>query len=145
MAKCLVVNGPNLNMLEKRDKSVYGNMGLPQIQAAMEESAADKGIKIDFFQSNHEGEIIDKLHGAHGVYDFIIMNPAAYSHTSIAIRDAVECCMVPVIEVHISNISARDEFRQHSYISPVAAGVIFGFGWQGYLIALDAGCRMFDK
>lgn len=143
MAICLVINGPNLNMLEKRDKTVYGGHGLPQIQAALSKEAEAHAIGIDFMQSNHEGEIIDALHAAYGKYEFIVMNPGAYSHTSIAIRDAVECCRVPVIEVHISNISAREEFRRHSCTAPVCAGVIYGFGWQGYLLALDAGCRMF--
>ena len=143
MPNCLLINGPNLNMLDRRDPQVYGGHGLMQIQAALDEAAKLHGINIDFMQSNHEGEIIDALHASCGKYEFIMMNPGAYSHTSIAIRDAIECCGVPVIEVHISNISAREEFRRQSRTAAVSAGVIYGFGWQGYLIALDAGCRMF--
>ena len=135
--KILVIQGPNLNILGHRDPRIYGPMTLDQIHNNMKEFAKQNKIEIDFFQSNFEGEIIDKIQEAiGGEYQGIIMNPGAYAHTSIAIADAVASCGVPVVEVHLSNILAREDFRKTSYSAAVSAGVITGFGAFGYHLAL---------
>ncbi len=136
--RIIVINGPNLNLLGVREKDVYGSVTLAEIAAAVTKEAEKLGMEADFVQSNHEGEIIDKLHEARGKYDVIIMNPGAYTHYSIAIRDAVKAVEIPCIEIHLSNIHAREEFRSKSVIAPVCVGQICGFGADSYTIALKA-------
>lgn len=136
--KILVINGPNLNLLGEREPGIYGNDTLESLCAEISERAAKLGFeKCDFFQSNHEGAIIDRLHSARLEYDGIIINAGAYTHYSYAIRDAIAAIHIPVIEVHISNVHTREEFRHHSVISPVCTGVIAGLGKKSYLCALD--------
>jgi 3-dehydroquinate dehydratase-2 len=136
--RIIVINGPNLNLLGVREKDVYGSVTLAEIAAAVTKEAEKLGMEADFVQSNHEGEIIDKLHEARGKYDVIIMNPGAYTHYSIAIRDAVKAVEIPCIEIHLSNIHAWEEFRSKSVIAPVCVGQICGFGAESYTIALKA-------
>ena len=138
MKKVLVINGPNLNLLGVREKGVYGSETLVDIAMKVNEEAGKLGLETDFVQSNHEGEIIDKIHDARGKYDVIIINPGAYTHYSIAIRDAIKSVEIPAIEVHLSNIHAREEFRSKSVIAPVCAGQISGFGGNSYIAALHA-------
>ncbi len=134
--KIMVIQGPNLNMLGVREQNVYGPMKLEQIHEQMRAFAEQNGVDIEFFQSNLEGEIVDKIQECLGDADGIIINPAAYTHTSIAIRDAISAVALPAIEVHISNIHAREKFRQKSLIAPVCAGQISGFGPFGYHMAM---------
>ena len=131
-----VIHGPNLNLLGTREPEVYGSQTLEQVNDALRNEAKELGIKVRFFQSNSEGELITAVHEAAGWADMLIINPGAYTHTSIALRDAIVGCSLRAIEVHLSNVYAREEFRHHSYISPVALGVITGFGWRSYLMAL---------
>lgn len=138
MAKVLVLNGPNLNMLGAREPEIYGNRTLSDIHERMKNRAKEARIRIDFLQSNHEGVLVDAIQKANHVYDFIIFNAAAFTHYSIAIRDAVAAIDVPVIEVHISNIHQREEFRHTSVIAPVALGQICGLGEESYMAALEA-------
>ncbi|ANG61664.1 type II 3-dehydroquinate dehydratase [Marinobacterium aestuarii] len=138
MSKCIyVLNGPNLNLLGTRQPEVYGHETLADVQQRLLERAAQLGFEIEFFQSNSEGDIIDKIHEARSRADGIIINPAAYSHTSVAILDALNTFEQPVIEVHISNIHRRESFRHHSFVSARAEGVIAGLGTKGYLLALE--------
>ncbi len=137
MAKVLIVNGPNLNLLGKREPDKYGNITLEEIEKRLKEYAKDKGIELRFFQSNSEGEIIDFIQQNGESADFLIINPGAYTHTSIAIRDAILGVNISTIEVHLTNIYSREKFRQKSYISDIAVGVISGLGWYGYLLAID--------
>ena len=134
--KIIVINGPNINLLGKREPEIYGNADYLSFHRALE----DKYPKVELFhfQSNIEGELIDKLQEVGFSYDGIILNAAAYTHTSVGIADAVKAITTPVIEVHISNVYAREEFRHHSYISPHAAGIIVGFGLKGYELALKS-------
>jgi 3-dehydroquinate dehydratase II len=134
--KIVVIQGPNLNMLGVREQQVYGPMRLEQIHAQMKEIAGQNGVEIDFYQSNLEGEIVDKIQECYGDADGIIINPAAYSHTSIAIRDAISAVNIPTIEVHISNIYRREEFRQTSMTAPACTSSIIGFGPFGYHLAM---------
>lgn len=134
----LVLNGPNLNMLGKREPAVYGAKTLAEIEADTKVAAQALGLDIDFRQSNHEGQLVDWIHEALGRFGGIVINPGAYTHTSIALHDALRAVGLPTIEVHLSNVFAREEFRHHSYVSPVAAGVICGFGPLGYALALQA-------
>ena len=136
--KILVLNGPNLNMLGKREPEVYGHQSLDDIIADLRSTAQNLDIAIEHVQSNREYELIDAIHSAHQQIDFIIINPAAFTHTSVAIRDALLAVDIPFVEVHLSNIHAREAFRHHSYVSDVAQGVICGFGSQGYEFALQA-------
>ena len=136
--KILVVNGPNLNMLGIRKKEVYGVETLETINKKIAALAEQLGVEIEFFQSNSEGDLIDKLHSAYAQKDGVILNAGAYTHYSYAIRDAIEAIQLPVVEVHLSNIHARDEFRHRSVIAPVCAGSIAGFGAKSYLLALMA-------
>ena len=138
MTKILVINGPNLNLLGDREPDIYGRVTLKDINDRMSELAKKLGLEIDFFQSDTEGEIVGKIGNSRKVFDWIIINPAAYTHTSVAIRDAIAAARVPAIEVHISNIYAREEFRQKSLIAPVCVGQISGFGLTSYLLALHA-------
>lgn len=132
-----VLNGPNLNLLGTRQPEVYGHETLDDVHKRLLSRAVELGVGIVFFQSNHEGEIIDKIHEARGQADGIIINPAAYSHTSVAILDALNTFEKPVIEVHISNIHKREAFRHHSFVSARAEGVIAGLGTLGYVLALE--------
>lgn len=138
----LVLNGPNLNMLGVRQPEIYGQATLGDVEAACRERAEALGLTLDFRQSNVEGELVAWLHEARDVADGIVINAGAYTHTSIALLDALMICELPVIEVHISNIFAREDFRHHSYISRAARGVICGLGPDGYLYALDALARI---
>ncbi len=136
--KVVVIQGPNLNMLGLREQNIYGPMKLEDIHAQMEGYAQQSGTEVEFFQSNLEGEIVDKIQECMGDADGIIINPAAYSHTSIAIRDAIKAVQIPTVEVHISNIYAREEFRHTSLVAPVCAGQISGFGPFSYHLAMVA-------
>lgn len=138
MASVLVLNGPNLNLLGTRQPEVYGTTTLADVEAACATHAAGLGLGIAFKQSNHEGVMIDAIHAAKAVHGGLIINAGAYTHTSIALMDAVASVELPMVEVHLSNIHAREDFRHASYLSKVAIGQICGFGAQGYLMALDA-------
>jgi 3-dehydroquinate dehydratase II len=138
MAKLLVVHGPNLNLLGIREPDVYGHTSLASINRDLEALADRFGVEIDCFQSNHEGAIVDRLQAAMGNTDGIIINPAAYTHTSVAIRDCLSAIRIPTIEVHLSNIHAREEFRHHSMTAPVVMGQICGLGALGYTLAFHA-------
>lgn len=133
-----VLNGPNLNMLGIREPGVYGDVSLSAIEQMISEKASQLGVQITFFQSNHEGAMIDRIHAAYGNKDGIIINPGAWTHYSYAIRDALSAVAMPVVEVHISNIHKREAFRHHSVVAPVALGQIAGFGPLGYTMALEA-------
>lgn len=134
----LVLHGPNLNMLGLREPQHYGNTTLDGINQSLQAHAAAHGIALECFQSNAEAELIAKLHGlAHAPVDFLIINPAAFTHTSVALRDAISAVKIPFIEVHLSNVYAREPFRHHSYFSDIAVGVISGLGAQGYQLALQ--------
>ncbi|HEX3032774.1 MAG TPA: type II 3-dehydroquinate dehydratase [Bacillota bacterium] len=145
MQKVLVIHGPNLNLLGIREPGVYGSNSLETINAMMTKAAEGHRLALDFFQSNHEGEIIDRIHQAMGQAAAIIINPAAYTHYSIAIRDAIAAVQLPTVEVHISNVYSREAFRHHSVIAPVAAGTIAGFGADSYLLALQAVAGLLNK
>jgi 3-dehydroquinate dehydratase-2 len=136
--KILVMNGPNLNLLGRREPDIYGSVTLDDINKRMAALAAELGVDVAFFQSNHEGELVQKIQDAMGVYQALVINPGAYTHTSVALRDAISSTGIPTVETHISNIYRREEFRKHSYISGVAAGQISGFGPESYLLALRA-------
>jgi 3-dehydroquinate dehydratase-2 len=136
--KIVVIQGPNLNMLGLREQNIYGPMKLKDIHSQMEGYAQQSKTEVEFFQSNLEGEIVDKIQECIGDADGIIINPAAYSHTSIAIRDAIRAVQIPTVEVHISNIYAREEFRHTSIVAPVCAGQISGFGPFSYHLAMVA-------
>ena len=142
MARLLVLNGPNLNLLGRREPDLYGAATLDDIHRRCAARAAAQGLELDWFQSNAEHELIARLHAAAGQgVDFILFNPAAYTHTSIALRDALLGVAIPFIEVHLSNVHAREPFRRHSYFSDIAVGVLTGFGALGYELALDAAAR----
>lgn len=135
--KILVILGPNLNLLGKREVNIYGTMTFPEVVDVIEQEAEELGMEIEVFQSNHEGEIIDKIQkSAH--FDGLIINPGAFTHYSIAIRDCIAAVGIPTIEVHMSNIYAREEFRRHSVMAPVCWGQISGLGHLGYIVALHA-------
>lgn len=142
MYKVKVINGPNLNLLGKREPDIYARQTLEEINDLLKEKASQEKAAIDFYQSNHEGDIVDEIQRSLDDCDLIIINPAAYTHTSVAIRDALAAADIPVIEVHLSNIYKREEFRHHSYIAPVACGQISGFGGYGYVLALQAGLQI---
>lgn len=134
----LILNGPNLNMLGVREPSIYGHTTLSDIEQLCRQHGQAIGLDVDFRQSNHEGELVGWIQDAVGAFDGLAINAGALTHTSVALLDALSILTVPVIEVHLSNIFARENFRHHSYISGVASGVICGFGAQGYVMALDA-------
>lgn len=143
--KVVIIQGPNINMLGKREPNVYGVMTMEDIHKQMKVVADQNNVDIEFFQSNLEGEIIDKIQECLGDADGIIINPAGYSHTSVAIRDAIAAVNLPTIEVHISNIARREEFRQKSLISAVTAGQVIGFGPIGYHLAMIAMLQIFSQ
>lgn len=136
----LLLNGPNLNLLGTREPDVYGTMTLADIHAKLQTHAKkhDSDIEIRAEQSNHEGMLIDTLHQARTWASGVVFNPGAYTHTSVALRDAISAIEIPVIEVHMSNVHAREAFRHHSYLAPVCVGQISGFGWRSYVLGLDA-------
>jgi 3-dehydroquinate dehydratase II len=136
--KILFLNGPNLNLLGEREPEIYGNLTLKQIETEVRKRAAKLGVEVDFRQTNVEGELVSWIHQASGGVDAIILNAAAYTHTSVAIRDAISGVGISTIEIHLSNIYGREEFRHKSVIAPVCRGVISGFGPNSYLLALDA-------
>ena len=137
MKKILIINGPNLNLLGKREEEIYGDAGFNIIIEELNNIASKSNVELEYFQSNHEGEIIDRMHKAIGSIDFIIFNPGALTHYSYSLHDAIKAVKIPTIEVHISNIYTREVWRAKSVISPAAAGVISGFGLKGYIIAMD--------
>ena len=146
MASILVLNGPNLNLLGTREPEIYGSQTLADISQDLAETAASQGHQLECFQSNAEHALIDRIHAARDeAIDFILINPAAFTHTSVAIRDALLGVNIPFIEVHLSNMHAREPFRQHSYLSDVAVGVICGLGAQGYDLALQAALTQLAK
>lgn len=137
MLRILVINGPNLNLLGRREPDVYGMATLDDIESMLAEHAAGLGVDISFFQSNHEGAIIDRLHEAIGVYDGVVLNPGAYTHYSYAIRDAIAAIGIPVVEVHLSDITAREDFRRVSVTAAVCVDQIMGLGTRSYLEGLE--------
>jgi 3-dehydroquinate dehydratase-2 len=136
--KILVMHGPNLNLLGTREPTIYGNITINGINSAISDLALELGIEVNIVQSNSEGALIERIHSAIGVYHGILINPAAYTHTSIAIRDALSAAALPVVEVHLSNIHSREEFRSKSFVAPIAVGQISGFGPDSYLLGLRA-------
>ena len=135
--KSLVINGPNLNMLGIREPDIYGKQDFEALQKYIRECADTLSLKVTLFQSNHEGEIVDVIQAAYGVYDGIVINPAAYTHTSVAILDALKAVGIPTVEVHLSDVNSREEIRRHSFVSLVAKKTIAGLGFEGYKLALE--------
>lgn len=130
--KFLIINGPNLNLLGLREPAIYGSQNFEALQAFIKASCDGAGVECELYQSNHEGAIVDKIQGAYGVFDGIIINPAAYTHTSVAILDALKAVSIPTVEVHLSDINSREEFRKRSFVSTVAIRTICGLGFEGY-------------
>ena len=145
MARVLVLHGPNLNLLGEREQEIYGRKTLEQINKDLKEQGKAAGVEVVAFQSNHEGELIDKIHKARGNFDVIILNPGALTHYSYAISDAVRAVNIPVIEVHMSNIYSREPWRGKSVVAPVAWGQISGFGEMSYRLALAAACQLINS
>ena len=143
--KTLFLNGPNLNLLGTREPGIYGTQTLAQIEGRVRELAAEAGIEVDFRQSNHEGELVSWIQSARGAWDVIVLNAGAYTHTSVALRDAIAAATVPTIEIHLSNVHAREEFRRHSVIAPVCVGQISGFGPESYYLGLRASITVKDN
>ncbi|MCT8342651.1 MULTISPECIES: type II 3-dehydroquinate dehydratase [Photorhabdus] len=141
----LLLNGPNLNMLGTREPDIYGNLTLDDIVSKLSEEAHQSGVKFSHLQSNAEFELINRIHSAQGNTDFILINPAAFTHTSVALRDALLTVKIPFIEIHLSNVHAREPFRHHSYLSDLAVGVICGLGVDGYSFALQAAVNRLSK
>jgi 3-dehydroquinate dehydratase-2 len=137
MLRILIINGPNLNLLGRREPEIYGEDTFEDFMIHLRGKYIDSDVDLTYFQSNHEGQILDKLHEVGFSYDGIVLNAGALTHTSIAIADAIAGIETPVIEVHISNVHKRETFRHHSYVSPVAEGIIVGFGLRGYELAVD--------
>ena len=136
--RILVLHGPNLNLLGKREPEIYGHQTLADIDASLRATAKQLAVEIECFQSNHEGELIDHIQAAMGQAAGILINPGGFTHTSVALRDALVASRLPIVEVHLSNVFARESFRQHSYVSPIAVGVISGLGARGYRFGLEA-------
>jgi 3-dehydroquinate dehydratase II len=145
VTKVLVIHGPNLNLLGEREPSVYGTMTLAEIDRRLKALAREEGASVEAVQTNHEGAIVDRLHAARGRYDAIIINAGALTHYSVAIRDAIASISLPVIEVHLSNIHAREPFRHTSVIAPVVQGQILGFGVHSYLLGLRAALALVER
>ncbi len=143
--KILLLNGPNLNLLGTREPEKYGNTTLTDIEQTLKTEAKSKEVEIDCYQSNHEGDLVDKIQQATNNYDGIILNAGGYTHTSIAIRDAISSVQVPVVEIHLTNIHAREEFRHNSFIAPVCIGQICGFGAYSYILGLNAILNYLEK
>ncbi len=141
----LAVNGPNLNLLGTREPEIYGRETLADLDRMLDDKARELGMAVRHFQSNHEGAIVDEIQKARGNTDFILINAGAYTHTSVAIRDALAGVAIPFYEIHISNVHKREEFRHHSYLSDIAQGVIVGFGLSGYEFALEGAKRFLDS
>ncbi|MCQ2068300.1 MAG: type II 3-dehydroquinate dehydratase [Bacteroidaceae bacterium] len=137
MKKILVINGPNLNLLGLREPDIYGSRDYKALEAFVLENGLDLGLQVEIFQSNHEGAIVDKIQQAYGVFDGIVINPAAYTHTSVAILDALKGVAIPTVEVHLSDVDSREEFRRNSFVSLYAEKVIKGHGFDGYKEALE--------
>lgn len=142
MRKVLVIHGPNLNLLGEREPEVYGSTTLEEINQDLKDAAGRLGLDLQVVQSNHEGEIVEAIQNARHWAEVLIINPAAYTHTSVAIRDALASVHIPCIEVHLSNIHAREDFRRTSHVSPVAVGVIQGFGKTSYILAMQAAAEL---
>ena len=136
--RVLVVHGPNLNLLGSRETAIYGQMTLAEIDASLEELAEELGIRLSSFQTNNEGEMVERIQAAMGRVDALLINPAAFTHTSVALRDALLATAIPFVEVHLSNIHGREEFRRTSLLADIAAGVIVGFGPESYALGLRA-------
>ncbi|AUC60649.1 3-dehydroquinate dehydratase II AroQ [Cyanobacterium sp. HL-69] len=136
--KLLVLHGPNLNLLGQREPEIYGSLTLSDVDKLLVEKGKIMGVEVVCFQSNHEGNLVDKIHQALGNYQGIVINAGAYTHTSVAVRDALAGVNLPTVEVHLSNIYRREEFRHHSYIAPISVGQISGFGVDSYLLGLQA-------
>ena len=143
--KILFLNGPNLNLLGQREPGIYGRTNLVELEASVRERAAKLGAEVDFRQSNHEGELVTWIQEAKGNSDVIVLNAAAYTHTSVALRDAISAVGLPVIEVHLSNIHAREEFRRQSLIASVCLGQISGFGAHSYILAIEAAVNAIEE
>ncbi len=136
--RILILNGPNLNLLGKREPEIYGSTTLAEIESRVRERAVKLGVEVEFRQSNFEGELVSWIHQAKGTAEVVVINAAAYTHTSLAIRDAIAAVNIPTIEIHLSNVYAREEFRQKSLIAPVCRGQITGFGVESYVLAIEA-------
>jgi 3-dehydroquinate dehydratase-2 len=145
MNRVLVIHGPNLNLLGNREVNIYGKVSLDEINNRLRKVAEKYKIKLEIMQSNHEGEIVDVIGKAKKKFKVILINPAAYTHTSIAIRDAISACGVPVVEIHLSNIYAREDFRQTSLTAPVCVGQVSGFGLNSYILGLEAAIGLIKK
>ena len=145
MANVLVLHGPNLNLLGVREPSMYGDKTLEEINKAITEEAQRLGLTVRIIQSNHEGELVDAIQQAYGWAQAIILNPAGYTHTSVVLRDVIQAVRLPTIEVHLTNISAREEFRQRSAIAAACVGQISGFRWVSYLLALQAAKHLIEQ
>jgi len=145
MARLLLLNGPNLNLLGRREPHLYGATTLADIEQAVASVATAAGHQLEAFQTNSEAALVDRIQQAAGQVDFILLNPGALTHTSVALRDALLAVAIPFIEIHLSNVHAREEFRRHSYVSDVAVGVITGLGALGYQLALQAACEQLAR
>jgi 3-dehydroquinate dehydratase II len=143
--RILFLNGPNLNLLGQREPGIYGHLTLAQIEAKVQQKAKAAGVEVEFRQSNIEGEMVTWVQGSKGRFDAIVLNAAAYTHTSIALRDAIAATAIPTIEVHLSNVHAREEFRHKSIIAPVCLGQITGFGVNSYILGLEAACIVIEN
>ena len=143
--KILVINGPNLNMLGKRDAGQYGSVTLAEIELRVVRRAEELGAEVGFFQSNHEGAIVDHVQEAAGSADAIVINPGALTHYGLSMRDALADAGLPIVEVHLSNIHAREEFRHHSVVAPIAVGQVCGLGWRGYVYAVEFAVARLDE
>lgn len=141
----LVVNGPNLNLLGTREPEIYGHETIVDLENMLKKVAGELDVELECYQSNHEGDIVDKIQNSRNKVDFILLNAGAYTHTSVAIRDALAGIDMPFYEIHISNVHKREEFRHHSFLSDVAVGVIVGFGLDGYEFALRGAVRFLDR